>query len=688
MVAGVTMNVQTRPTSRVLPDDDFREPLKFGQKAFQPFTARIAKLTATLEKLGDIGDKATKKTAKRLQHQLLNIEPSITMIGQVKAGKTTLVNALVGHPDLLPADVNPWTSVVTSVHMRPDVGPEGNGASFRFFDENDWNRLLERGGRIGELAKRTGAEDELDELREQVAMMREKSKSRLGKKFELLLGQQHDYGYFDHELIERYVCLGDDLEDLEEDTVNQGRFADITKSADLFMERADLPVALCVRDTPGVNDTFMMREQITIRAIRESRICVLVLSAHQALSSVDMALIRLIANVSSREVLIFVNRIDELSDPARQVPEIRASIRQTLKEHHGPQDAQIIFGSAHWACQALQNGLSELPAASAESLMNWAETELKMKTAHFNAQDMVWELSGLPALYEAVAERIVEGIGNEAITRVAKHAMNLANGISAGTDFAQRRAGVESEYELDTDALEAEFDAIEKEGVIALEQRFAEVEADFAKRLERANGSFIERATASLIRHLEAYGGDEVWQYDPTGLRVLLRSAYQVFTRHAGTASKNALKAAADRIGTVYLEAFEIEDDAFSLEMPAPPRIEPPVMLGQTIALDLKGGWWNRWWYRRRGYNAYAAEFGQMITDEVQPIITGLRQSASETAKENAIKQFREFVKDQRTIFFNVATQAEAEEASGEAPPPSRRAELDDAKAKLTEFAA
>ena len=155
MVAGVTMNVQTRPTSRVLPDDDFREPLKFGQKAFQPFTARIAKLTATLEKLGDIGDKATKKTAKRLQHQLLNIEPSITMIGQVKAGKTTLVNALVGHPDLLPADVNPWTSVVTSVHMRPDVGPEGNGASFRFFDENDWNRLLERGGRIGELAKRT-----------------------------------------------------------------------------------------------------------------------------------------------------------------------------------------------------------------------------------------------------------------------------------------------------------------------------------------------------------------------------------------------------------------------------------------------------------------------------------------------------------------------------------------------------
>ena len=112
-------------------------------------------------------------------------------------------------------------------------------------------------------------------------------------------------------------------------------------------------------------------------------------------------------------------------------------------------------------------------------------------------------------------------------------------------------------------------------------------------------------------------------------------------------------------------------------------------MLGQTIALDLKGGWWNRWWYRRRGYNAYAAEFGQMIVDEVQPIVASLRQSTGEVAKTNAIQQLREFVQDQRTIFFNVASQAEsADEVDAADAPASRRAELDDAKAKLTEFAA
>ena len=53
------MNVQTRASvSRALPEDDFRDPLKFGQNAFRPFTTRIAKLSATLDKLGEIGDKA------------------------------------------------------------------------------------------------------------------------------------------------------------------------------------------------------------------------------------------------------------------------------------------------------------------------------------------------------------------------------------------------------------------------------------------------------------------------------------------------------------------------------------------------------------------------------------------------------------------------------------------------------
>ena len=220
-------------------------------------------------------------------------------------------------------------------------GRRANG-SFQFFSQDEWDHLVENGGRIGELSSRAGADEELEKVRQQIAEMREKTKARLGRKFELLLGQKHNYAELNDDLMQRYVCMGDDFEDLEEED-QQGRFADITKSADLYLETNALPMPICIRDTPGVNDTFMMREQITINALRDSRICVVVLSAHQALSSMDMGLIRLISNVKAREVIIFVNRIDELSDPASQVPESRDSITQTLADNNGPENPQIIF---------------------------------------------------------------------------------------------------------------------------------------------------------------------------------------------------------------------------------------------------------------------------------------------------------------------------------------------------------
>ncbi|MEM9644693.1 MAG: hypothetical protein AAF989_06855, partial [Planctomycetota bacterium] len=125
--------------------------------------------------------------------------------GQVKAGKTSLVNAMVGRPGLLPADINPWTSVITSLHVSPRIRENAQSAKFRFFSEDEWSNLLQRGGRVGELARRAGADKELETVRAQLEEMREKSKQRLGRSFELLLGQEHDYGYVDPELVERFI---------------------------------------------------------------------------------------------------------------------------------------------------------------------------------------------------------------------------------------------------------------------------------------------------------------------------------------------------------------------------------------------------------------------------------------------------------------------------------------------------
>ena len=665
-----------------------------GFEGLQPYLQKSRALRQALVALGKMGDKSTNRTARRLHHQLKHAEPSITMIGQVKAGKTSLVNAMVGFPDLLPADVNPWTSVVTSLHLNPHVSQEDNRASFRFFDMEEWSRLLDRGGRIGELASRAGAEEELEKVREQVIEMREKSRERLGDKFELLLGQQHDYGYFDDELIERYVCLGDDFEDDFETSQAQGRFADITKSAEIFMHRPEMPMPLCIRDTPGVNDTFMIREQITIRAIRESRICVVVLAAHQALSSVDMALIRLIANVKSREVIIAVNRCDELSDPVNQIPQIRDSIRKTLIEHDGPKEAQIIFSSAYCATAALTGNVDAIDDDTLQAMTAWAVEDGRISDPDaLTPEELLWDISGLPSIYAALSERISDGAGQDMLDRIAKSAMNLANGLNATHQVVSRRDTDAGLPPLEKGQLEGELKRIETESLAAMSSAFEKTIEEFHNRLERSHRSFLERATGSLLKHLEENGESEVWEYDPSGLRILLRTAYQVFGRKAQKTTKDLLIQTAETYASVYFRLFDVAEEDFGIEAPTPPAVPSPVLLGQTIALDLKGTWWSRWWHKRRGFRSFATEFAEMIKSETDPIVESLRGPHAESIRDNSLQELRDFMAEQRLILTRLAEEADNApggaaailDAEGTA---MKRAQLKQTMATLTEIAA
>ena len=668
--------------------------LSRGFEGLNPFLEKSKSLRQALVRIGKIGDKATNRSARRLHHQLKHAEPSITMIGQVKAGKTTLVNAMVGHPDLLPADVNPWTSVVTSLHLHPHILPEDNRATFRFFDMEEWSRLLDRGGRIGELASRAGAEEEMDKVREQVLEMREKSKKRLGDKFELLLGQQHEYGYFDSELIERYVCLGDDFEDDFETSQSQGRFADITKSAEVFMHRPEYPMPLCLRDTPGVNDTFMIREQITIRAIRESRMCVVVLAAHQALSSVDMALIRLIANVKSREVIIAVNRCDELSDPVNQIPEIRDSIRKTLKDHDGPKDAQIIFTSAFCATAALTGRLDAVDDQTIEALSSWAIAEGRIEENHsLKPEELLWDLSGVPDVFAAIGDRISDGTGQDLLDKIAKSARNLANGLNAAHQVVTARETDTSLPPLEPGQLQGELSRIESDAMSSMDDAMTGVIEDFKTRIERSHRSFLERATGSLLKHLESKGDEEVWEYDPSGLRILMRTAYQVFGRNSQKATKEVLIRTAEQYAGVYHRMFNVSDEGFGIEAPTPPRPASPVLLGQTIALDLKGTWWNRWWHKRRGYRTFATEFAEMIGAETQPIVDSLLGSHSDAIREASKQTLQEFITEQNGILSRLAEEAGKTEGDhtaliDAAGVSEKQAQLKQAMAALTELAA
>ncbi|MEM9910731.1 MAG: dynamin family protein, partial [Pseudomonadota bacterium] len=608
------MNIQSGKTpTAVFHNPAMTDQISVGLERLFAFRDDLNKVDEALNELSTLVGKSSARVLARHRKEMAAFEPTVTVLGQVKAGKTALVNAMSGWADLLPSDVNPWTSVVTSLHLRPSMDLSDTAARFRFLSNSEWDRLLTKGGRMGELSRRSGAESELQKIVEQVQMVRDRARKRLGKKYEMLIGQEHEYGYFDKNLLEKYICVGDDYSD-EEETLDQGRFAEILRSADLFLGSRHFPCNFCIRDTPGVNDTFMMREQITLQAVRESRLCLVTLSASQALTSVDMGLIRLISNLKSRDIVIFVNRIDDLSKPSEQIPEIEASIRATLRAKQAPEGIKIVFGSAAWATAALSGDIEQMAPASANALLDWAAVKMDRTALSENPNAIVWELSGLPALFRILSDRIVDGIGAPMLRKICESATTIATSRSAVEKIRIEAA----ERDLSPQRANDTFDALERERREKFENALGEAVADYNARTDRAHQQFIQRATQSLISHLEKYGPMAGWKYDPTGLRVLVRSGYSVFSKRIQTLTKTHSSESLVGLAELYSSMFGEAVEGIQLALPEPPDIPPPVSIGQTIALDFNDGWWMSWWKRLRGYDAFARQFNELISAETE----------------------------------------------------------------------
>ncbi|MEL6933008.1 MAG: hypothetical protein AAFO17_07930, partial [Pseudomonadota bacterium] len=81
-----------------------------GLERMEEFHQEMSDMREALLDIESLGGQNASKKSHKLIDAMEAFEPSITMIGQIKSGKTSLVNAMSGRPDLLPADVNPWTS--------------------------------------------------------------------------------------------------------------------------------------------------------------------------------------------------------------------------------------------------------------------------------------------------------------------------------------------------------------------------------------------------------------------------------------------------------------------------------------------------------------------------------------------------------------------------------------------------
>ncbi|MCB1342613.1 MAG: dynamin family protein [Pseudooceanicola sp.] len=385
----------------------------------------------------------------------------VAVIGQVKAGKSSFLNAFLGQSDLLPSDVNPWTSVITNVRVNIHGDPAG-GARFDFFDEAAWDEIVDGRSDVRQLTEQLLPGFDTGLLRQQTEAMKARAQERLGRYYPSLLGSHHAYDILTPELLQRYVCAGD--ADGE-----PGRYAAITREANLYLRRPDFAVPTIVTDTPGVNDPFLVRDEFTCRSLDASDVFIVVLSAHQALTEVDIALMRILARQKDKDVIVFVNRIDELDDYDTDVPRVLGDVTRRLRAAIPEVEFTILAGSAWFADLALRD--DDEAALMREALDDAAlHAYLRDTFGHVPAdeRDRFRLASGLDEVKQNLSMVIDHGIGSQQVARLL-------------ADVRAEIAGVIAATRRERDSVQVQVQRISGDnagaGVAALEAELAQLQA-------------------------------------------------------------------------------------------------------------------------------------------------------------------------------------------------------------------
>jgi hypothetical protein len=592
--------------------------------------AHLASIRSLLARLEELVVPERLSVAAQLAKDMANFSAQVSLIGQVKAGKTKLTNALTGMPEMLPSDVNPWTSVVTSIHINTPK-PRGSDAVFTFYTERDWAELTEDGGHLGKLAQRANFEAEQDEMRAQISAMRAKTEARLGANFSFLLGSQHQFRGFGPELLEKYVCLGEDGDIVQA----SGRYADVTKSADLYIDSPDYILPTTISDTPGVNDPFLARERATLATLGKTDICVIVLSANQAFSTVDLALMRVLMAMKAEQIILFVNRVDELENPDLQIPEIDAFIRSVLQSKGIRTRVPIVYGSAVWAELAMRGEQSTITRTALQRLMLLADARVVRAgrtgtgdKLHLGqppySTDKVRDLSGLSELKNLIAHKSVMNIGAPFAADVLVRATDVASQsvmlLSTTLD-----GDLQIKPNLDMSAMIARM----KRLLNGLEVDFPQLAAAITERMlikmSTAFREFIDSESARLRETLQDGTRLTTWSPDTDQLRTELNNAYHAFA----TEMSNDIGALYDRtaqsINAIYADLLDGQSQLFSVQPPNLSEPKTPPTLMRTMSFDVKTSWIGSWLAKATGPATMLKRLNDLVTAEMVNFLDELR---------------------------------------------------------------
>ncbi len=199
----------------------------------------------------------------------------IALIGKMKAGKSSLINALIFQNEVLAADVKPLTAVLTKISYNEE---EQTSITVNFFNEQDIRDM----------------EQSSDEaIQEQLTRLKN------------ITDWKQQLGTVDKEI---------SLEELKEYTVAGGQYSPIVKEVNIKYHH-DALRGLCIYDTPGFNDPVRSRVEATKVAVST---CQILIFAHDTTSHYDIVeknmLLSQVAFAQTSKMVDVITKVDTCND--------------------------------------------------------------------------------------------------------------------------------------------------------------------------------------------------------------------------------------------------------------------------------------------------------------------------------------------------------------------------------------
>lgn len=349
---------------------------------FQQKKRKVGELASQAVSFGWLKEEEGNEIRKKLEEDKL----TIGVIGQMKCGKSTFLNAFVFEDDVLPSATTPMTAALSVITYGEDKKIEAE-----FYTADEWAEQ-----------KATASRDLSEAEGNELLKSKIQSAKELVEKSRLLPGAVESF-------------LGQKKEDRFENLIEyvgaDGKFISITKAVKIFYPKEYLKGVEIV-DTPGFNDPIVSREERTKEFLKRADVVLLMLYAGRPFDATDrQILFKNVGQCGTGRVLVGINKYDipyETGETEEEIEKYVVSQLESAAAECGNSDIKDILKLTHpIPLSANMALLAELPMSkvTANEAYNFAYKRY-LDIFEADGQMQLMEKSHLANLVKAVRDVI------------------------------------------------------------------------------------------------------------------------------------------------------------------------------------------------------------------------------------------------------------------------------------------